>query len=278
MIMLSKTPLRTRMLGLKKQFRELGKDEMLLVEGPTDKNLVEKCKMKKNWIVFPVQGKQGVIDGCTPLSKTDKTIIHGLIDQDYDWITNDMYLNLSIRKIDENNIEMMLFENILKEEFCSLELESLEFIVNCAKEIGVLRATCHINCIKANFNPLKHENNWFAAKPFCDNYKQKDLTKFKKDIYLSFKEYGKNKRNVGLERIIKQPYDGVMKNHLIINGKDLLLLIALAETNESVNVNFFKLLEQISNRLTRIATQDINIIRKSSLGKNLAILDIWENI
>ncbi len=276
--MLSKTPLRTRMLGLKKQFRELGKDEMLLVEGPTDKNLVEKCKMKKNWIVFPVQGKQGVIDGCTPLSETDKTTIHGLIDQDYDWITNDININSSIIKIDENNIEMMLFENILKEDFCSLESESIDFIVNCAKEIGVLRATCHINRIKANFNPLEYENDWFAAKHFKDHYKQKDLTKFKKGIYISFKEYGKNKKDVGLERVFKQPYDGVMKNHLIINGKDLLLLIALAETNESVNIHFRRLLQQISNRLTLIATQDINIIRKSSLGKNLAILDIWEDI
>lgn len=276
--MLPKEPLRTRMLGLKKLFREFGKDEMLLVEGPTDKNLVEKCKMKRNWQVFPVQGKQGVIDGCTPLFETDKTIIHGLIDQDYDWITNDMDLNPSILKIDENNIEMMLFENIFKEDFCSLKPESIEFIVNCAKEIGVLRATCDINRIKANFNPLEYENNWFAAKPFNDNYKRKDLTKFKKDMYTSFKEYGKNKRNIGLGRVIKQPYDGVMKNHLIINGKDLLLLIALAETNESVNVNFRKLLQQISNRLTRIATQNINIIRKSSLGKNLAILGIWDEI
>jgi hypothetical protein len=276
--MLTKDLLRTRMLGLKKQFLEFGKDEMLLVEGPTDKNLVEKCKMKRNWQVFPVQGKQGVIDGCTPLFETDKTIIHGLIDQDYDWITNDMDLNPSILKIDENNIEMMLFENIFKEDFCSLKPESIEFIVNCAKEIGVLRATCDINRIKANFNPLEYENNWFAAKPFNDNYKRKDLTKFKKDMYTSFKEYGKNKRNIGLGRVIKQPYDGVMKNHLIINGKDLLLLIALAETNESVNVNFRKLLQQISNRLTRIATQNINIIRKSSLGKNLAILGIWDEI
>ena len=63
----------------------------------------------------------------------------------------------------------------------------------------------------------------------------------------------------------------------MINGKDLFLLIALAERNNSSNLDFTALAEQMSTRLTNIATQNPKIIRNSSLGQNLATLGIWED-
>lgn len=276
MIMLEREPLRIRMLGLKKQFQEFGRDMLLLVEGPDDKNLVEIGKNKKNWSIFPVGGKQGVIDGCTPLEEDEETI-YGLIDQDYDWIINNSELHDSIIKIDENNIEMMLFENILSKEYCILEPNIIQFIVDCAKEIGILRATCHIQGIKASFKPIPHQNTWFASSPFFDSLESKDLTKFKSELYISFKEYGKNKRDIDMNLVKNQSYDGPIKNHLLINGKDLFLLIALAERNNSSNLDFTGLAEQMSTRLTNIATQNPKIIRNSSLGQNLATLDIWKD-
>ena len=66
-----------------------------------------------------------MIDGCTPLEEDEETI-YGLIDQDYDWIINNSELHDSIIKIDENNIEMMLFENILSSKLINYINESCE--------------------------------------------------------------------------------------------------------------------------------------------------------
>ena len=272
--MLEPRPLRIHFLGVKKQFKEFGKDMLLVVEGDSYRKLVNKASPRKNWLIMPADSKQSVIDACTPID--DEDTIFGLIDQDYDWITNNSKLHNSIVKIDENNIEMMLFREISLTVYSDLEKVVAEYIINCAKEIGILRATCHMHEKKAKFKPLSHENDWFASDPFFNNLEKRDLGKFKKELYISFKEYGKNKRDIDLKIIRDKPYKCDNKlDHMLINGKDLLLLIALAERGESSNIDHNLLLRVITTRLTSNA--DKGIIRNTSLGNNLAHLDIWSD-
>ena len=169
----------------------------------------------------------------------------------------------------------MLLNNIKPAKYSTLEPDLFGFIVECAKEIGVLRATCYMHGIKAIFSG--DGDFWFATKPFLDNLESRDLPKFKHDMHISFTQNDKNKKDVNLQKLKENLFNKPVENHKIINGKDLIKLIVLAENGNNPRAVSRQKSEQMSKRIFDIAIQDFSVLRNSSLGRNLANLCIWED-